>query len=215
MVKIATKNAPQRFGDGANDHDFQRFADRGNTVIAGQEIPSHLVRRFRPKGWRYHRGPARSEVIYWCPKTWEYLTRGATKISSPSGTERYALWVRLRHRKTGVVRRFACVHLVAFKTSNAKHAKEYRYQAAHLAVWIAKYERAVVLGDFNGSPKGHWLDPVMAVANVHTPPTHSGPEGQFIDLIVTNKKIAHAIKARALPGFHGDHKPVEAHLPLR
>jgi hypothetical protein len=211
---IATWNSPQRAGEANNDRGFQRLADRGNTVLAGQEIPDADAKRLCPRGWRRHRpGVARSEVIYWDPHTWDCLGRGAFRLHSDKApAPRYVVWVLLRHRQTGIVRRFGSVHLVAFKTS--RHGPEYRHQAERLAEWLAGGPRRVAMGDINGSPTGHWLDAVMKVADVHKPPTKSGPDGQFIDLILTNKDLPRAVDAQALPGFGGDHRPVEATLPL-
>lgn len=213
-VKVATANRPQRMGDAKNDAVVQRLAVRRNTVISCQEVPDADVRRLCPKGWRYHRGPARSEVIYWDPAVWEELGRGDFKISSEHGTDRFVIWVLLRHRKTGVVRRFGAVHLVAFKTKNPKHAKEYRHQDARCAEWLASHPRGVLMGDFNGSFDGQWLNDLDKVGNDHTPKTKSGPDGQNIDLIVTNKSIPRAVNARVVADGDPDHKPVEAQLPL-
>lgn len=214
VAQVATANRPQRQGEARNDAVIQRLADRSNTVISCQEIPDADVRRLRPRGWRYHRGPARSEVIYWNPAVWEELGRGAFKISSEHGTDRFVIWVLLRHRATGVVRRFGSVHLVAFKTSSHKHAVEYRHQDEKCAEWMTSHPRGVLMGDFNGSFGGQWLKELESVANTHTPTTKSGPEGQPIDLIVTNKAIPHAIHARTVPDGDPDHRPVEADLPL-
>lgn len=213
-VKVATANRPQRMGEAKNDAVVQRLATRRNTVISCQEVPDADVRRLCPKGWRYHRGPARSEVIYWDPTVWEELGRGAFKISSKHGTDRFIIWALLRHRATGVVRRFGSVHLVAFKTSSHKHAEEYRYQDAKCAEWMAAHPRGVLMGDFNGTFKGQWLKELEKVADVHTPTTRSGPEGQPIDLIVTNKSIPRAVHAVVVQDGDPDHKPVEADLPL-
>jgi hypothetical protein len=70
------------------------------------------------------------------------------------------------------------------------------------------------MGDCNGTIDGEWLAPVAEVANAHTPTTKSGPHHDAIDLILTNKAIPHAIRAKTLDGYVGDHKPVEAVLPL-
>lgn len=214
-VKVATANRPQRMGESRNDAVVQQIAQRRNTVIACQEIPDADVARLCPQGYRRHRpGAARSEVIYWDPSVWEELGRGAFQISSEHGTPRFVVWVRLRHRKTGVVRKFGCVHLVAFKTKSEKHAEEYRYQDAKCAEWLRRNPTGVLMGDFNGTFGGQWLNDLEKVGNWHTPPTKSGPEGQGIDGIVTNKSIPRAIHADAVPDGDPDHKPVEAELPI-
>jgi hypothetical protein len=215
-VRIATKNAPQRYGEHANAGDFQRLALRGNSVISGQEIPDAAAKTLCPRGWQMHRPTAaKSEAIYWNPKVWAVESRGAFPLSSDRApAPRFVVWVKLRHRETGIVRKFGSVHLVAFKTRNKAHGEEYRHQAERLATWLGNGERRVAMGDCNGSPDGEWLEPVMAVANVHTPPTKSGPHNDFIDLILTNKAAPHATKARVLNGYVGDHKPVEAELEL-
>lgn len=214
-VKVATANRPQRMGEARNDAVVQRIAGRRNTVIACQEIPDADAARLCPKGYRRHRpGAARSEVIYWDPSVWEELGRGAFKISSPHGTPRYIVWVRLRHRKTGVVRKFGCIHLVAFKTKNHQHAEEYRYQDAKCAEWMRRNPEGVLMGDFNGTFGGEWLNDLEKVANWHTPQTKSGPDGQGIDGILTSRKIARAINATVINDGDPDHRPVEALLPL-
>lgn len=214
-AKVATANRPQRMGESRNDAVVQRIADRRNTVVACQEIPDADAARLCPHGYRRHRPrAARSEVIYWDPSTWEELGRGAFQISSEHGTPRFIVWVRLRHRKTGVVRKFGCVHLVAFKTKNKKHAEEYRHQDAKCAEWMRRNPTGVLMGDFNGTFEGQWLKELEKVANDHTPTTRSGPEGQPIDLIVTNKSIPRAVRAAVIQDGDPDHKPVEAELPL-
>lgn len=213
-VGLATWNAPQRAGDQPRIRGFQRLADDGAVVIAGQEIPDNDAAKLCPNGYSRHRPKAaRSEVIYWDRSEWEHLGRGAFRLHSDNApAPRYAVWVLLRHRKTGEVRRFASVHLVAFKTS--RHGREYEHQAKRLAEWLARGEGRVAMGDMNGSFDGKWLREVEKVAKVHTRPTKSGPDGQFIDLILTNKDAPRAINAKALPGFPGDHRPVRADLPL-
>lgn len=213
-VKVATANRPQRMGDAANVRVVQTLANRGNAVIACQEVPDSDAAKITPHGYGRHRpGVAKSEVIYWEREVWEVLGRGAFKISSDKApAPRYIVWVLLRHRATGHVVRIGCVHMVAFKTS--RWGKEYRHQAAMVAEWLGRHGHRVLLGDYNGSFEGHWLDPVAEVARDHTPTTHSGPEGQNIDLIVVNKPHPRAHHARVVNDGDGDHQPVEARLPL-
>lgn len=214
--KIATANRPQRQGESVNDRLFQRLADRGNAVIAGQEIPDADAKRLCPKGYRRHRPrAARSEVLYWNPRVWDELGRGALLISSPHApAPRFIVWAMLQHGATGTLRRFGAVHLVAFKTRDKRHAAEYRHQQERCAEWLQRHPRGVLMGDFNGSFGGHWLTDLEAVGNDHTPHTNSGPDGQNIDLIVTSKHIPRAIHAAVMNDGDGDHKPVEALLPL-
>jgi hypothetical protein len=216
-ARVATKNAPHRYGDANNARDFQRLADEEHvTVIGGEEIPDAAAKRLTPRGWRRHRPTkAKSEALYWDPVEWKCLGRGAFKISSDKApAPRFILWALLEHRETGVIRRIGVAHLIAFKTRNKAHGAEYTYQAAKVAEWLSRGPRRVVLCDANGSPDGHWLAEVMKVANAQTPPTKSGPHDDFIDLILTAKGIDHAVNAVALKGYHGDHKPVVADLPL-
>jgi endonuclease/exonuclease/phosphatase family metal-dependent hydrolase len=216
-VLIACKNAPSRYGDRDNDHDIQRLAYRGNSVIAGSEVGDADALRYRPMGWRMYRPKqARSEVLWWNPVHWAARKKECIQISSKDApAPRFIVSVLLEHYETAVLRRFGAIHLVAFKTSSKAHAREYRRQVEEITKWMAKHPRGVLLGDFNGEPHGDWLAPLMTVAQAHTPDTKTGPHNDMIDMIVTNLEIAHARDAKALPGFHGDHKPLEATLPLR
>jgi len=213
MPKVATYNCPARYGNAADD--VQKLADRGNTVIAVQEVADADVAKLTPKGWRRHRpAKARSAAIFWDPKVWTVLGRGAYRIHSKGwGTPRYIVWVNLQHRATGKTRRFGSVHLVAFKTSKPAHGHEYRKQADRVATWLDRGPRRVALGDYNGTPGSGWLKPVDKVARPHTPKTKSGPGGQWIDLIYTANQIPNAKGAKTVK-LRGDHKAVEADLPL-
>lgn len=214
-VKVGTANRPQRQGEKANDRLFQRLADMGCTVLAGQEIPDEDAARLCPDGWGRHRpGRARSEVLYWDRREWECLSRGAFKISSDKApADRFIVWALLRHRETGAVKRIGCAHFVAFKTSRWGH--EYEHQQKRAAEWLARGGDRVLMGDLNGSFGGRWLRDLERVGEDHTPKTRSGPDGQNIDLIVTSKGQPRARKARTINDGDPDHKPVVAELPLR
>lgn len=213
--EVATWNAPPRAGLEPRVRGFQRLADKGASVLGGQEIPDADAKRLCPNGYRRHRpGVARSEVVFWDPRIWEHMNRGKFKISSPKApADRFIVWVHLRHRLTREERRFGVAHFVAFKTS--KNGDEFRYQENRVAKWLSAGPRRVLLCDANASPGSPWLRNVEKVATAQTPPTKSGPKGQFIDLILVNDAYPRARNAKALSGYPGDHKPVIADLQVQ
>ena len=212
---IGTKNAPSRYGDKDNDHDFQGLADLGCSVLAGEEIQDS-DKDYAPRGWIAHRPPqVRSEFLTWDPDVWRRTRSGADLISSPlAPAPRFVLWATLKHKETGVIRTFGVSHFIAFKTQDQRHATEFRHQEYQAALWLHHHPRGVLMGDLNAERDSRWLYTLGQIGNFHTPVTKSGPHDDGIDLIVTNRKIPHARRARALKGYDGDHKPVVAYLPL-
>lgn len=195
--------------------DVQRFADRPKVTVVGvNEVADANVAELCPKGWRRWRPQKeRSSAVYWDPKEEELLGKGAFQLHSKGWrAPRYVVWVRLRNRKTGKVRRFGVVHLVAFKTSNAKNGVEYEYQVRRLAIWLARPGHRISMGDMNGEAGSRWLEPVDEVARPMTPPVKSGPDGQPIDIFYVAKGHPRARNAKALPGG-SDHHGVEAEIP--
>jgi hypothetical protein len=182
----ATWNCPHRMdptGDKRRRFIANRIVPLGVSVLLLQEVTDSAATLF-PEHFDVHRPKAaQSAAIGWDRRVWRCALKGKYRLHRPirdRATPRYIPWVVLVNRFSGERVRIGPLHLPAFKD---RDEARFRYHARRAGTWLGRPGNRVLGGDWNASPKGDWLDPVLSVG-FHSPLAKTGPHQQTIDFFV-------------------------------
>lgn len=186
MLKIATSNLPARLSPHFETLDW--CERKGADIVLAQEhtdkdnwANQDVYNRFRPKR-------ARSCTIYYKPSRLVPKNKGAKRLSSPGFYSlRYLVWHHFRTVDGDVPIRVGNIHLPAFKTSNPRAAVEFRRQEALAAKWLSGGKNRVLGGDFNAQVRSRFWCPNLREVGQWSDAVSSGPKGQKIDYVGSNK----------------------------